>query len=73
MRDRETIDSELRLLAAVRWSIREHGGVLPAIGPVDELLDGTQQHRPCARGRAANGSRSRHADADIGRWEIPEV
>jgi len=26
MRDIETIDSELRLLAAVRWSIREHGG-----------------------------------------------
>jgi hypothetical protein len=26
MRDLETIDSELRLLAAVRWSIREHGG-----------------------------------------------
>jgi hypothetical protein len=26
MRDRETIDAELRLLAAVRWSIREHGG-----------------------------------------------
>jgi len=26
MRDIETIDAELRLLAAVRWSIREHGG-----------------------------------------------
>jgi hypothetical protein len=26
MRDLDTIDSELRLLAAVRWSIREHGG-----------------------------------------------
>jgi hypothetical protein len=25
VRDRETIGSELRLLAAVRWSIREHG------------------------------------------------
>jgi hypothetical protein len=25
MRDLDTIDSELRLLAAVRWSIREHG------------------------------------------------
>ena len=24
MRDLETIDSEVRLLAAVRWSIREH-------------------------------------------------
>jgi hypothetical protein len=26
MRDLDTIDSELRLPAAVRWSIREHGG-----------------------------------------------
>jgi hypothetical protein len=26
MRDLDTIDSELRLLAAVRRSIREHGG-----------------------------------------------
>jgi hypothetical protein len=36
--DRETIDSELRLLAAVRWSIREHGGE-PSSRQVDELLD----------------------------------
>jgi hypothetical protein len=26
MRNLDTIDSELRLLAAMRWSIREHGG-----------------------------------------------
>jgi hypothetical protein len=38
MRDRETIDSELRLLAAVRPSIREHGGE-PSSRQVDELLD----------------------------------
>jgi hypothetical protein len=31
-------DSELRLLAAVRWSIREHGGE-PSSHLVDELLD----------------------------------
>jgi hypothetical protein len=37
-RDRETIDSELRLLAAVRRSIREHGGE-PSSRQVDELLD----------------------------------
>ena len=36
MRDLETIDSELRLLAAV---CREQDGVLPSIGPVDDLLD----------------------------------
>jgi hypothetical protein len=38
MRDLNTIDSELRLLAAVRWSIREHGGE-PSTRQVDELLN----------------------------------
>jgi hypothetical protein len=38
MRDLETIDSELRFLAAVRRSIREHGGE-PSSHLVDELLD----------------------------------
>jgi hypothetical protein len=39
MRDLEVVDSELRLLAAVRRVCREQGGRVPAIGPVDELLD----------------------------------
>jgi hypothetical protein len=39
-----TIDSELRLLAAVRWSIREHGGE-PSSRQVDELLDERLTHR----------------------------
>jgi hypothetical protein len=34
--DPRTIDSELRLLAVVRRSIREHGGE-PSSRPVDEL------------------------------------
>jgi hypothetical protein len=38
MRDFDTIDSELSLLAAVRRSIREHG-VEPSSRQVDELLD----------------------------------
>jgi hypothetical protein len=38
VRDRETIDAEQRLLAAVRWSIREHD-VEPSSRYVDELLD----------------------------------
>jgi hypothetical protein len=38
MRGLKTIYSELRLLAAVRWSIRERGGE-PSSRPVDELLD----------------------------------
>jgi hypothetical protein len=37
MRDLDTIDSELRLFAAVR-SIRAHGGE-PSSRQVDELLD----------------------------------
>jgi hypothetical protein len=28
VRDLDVIDSELRLISAVRWSIREHGGEL---------------------------------------------
>jgi hypothetical protein len=43
-RDLETIDSELRLLAAVRWSIRHHGGE-PSSRQVDELLDERLAHR----------------------------
>jgi hypothetical protein len=38
LRDLDTSDSELRLLAAVRWSIREQGGE-PSSRHVDELLD----------------------------------
>jgi hypothetical protein len=38
MRDLDTINSELRQLAAVRWSIRGHGGE-PSSRHVDELLD----------------------------------
>ena len=38
MRDLDTVDFELRLLAAVRRCIREHGGQ-PSSRHVDELLD----------------------------------
>jgi hypothetical protein len=48
MRDRETIDSELRLLAAERRSIRERGGE-PSSRQVDELLDERLGHRAEAR------------------------
>jgi hypothetical protein len=40
MRDRETIDRELRLMAALRWAARERGGPLPSITVADALLDG---------------------------------
>lgn len=45
MRDRDTIDSELRRLAAVRRSLREHGGELSS-RQIDELLDERLGHRP---------------------------
>jgi hypothetical protein len=43
-RDHDIIDSELRLLAAVRRSIREHG-IEPSHREVDELLDERLAHR----------------------------
>ena len=39
IRDREVIDSELRLLAAVRRSVREHVAPQPTDGTMDEPLD----------------------------------
>jgi hypothetical protein len=39
MRDIETIDSELRLVTALRHAARERGGPLPSIDVADVLLD----------------------------------
>jgi hypothetical protein len=39
VRDLETIDSELRLAAALRCAARERGGPLPSIDVADVLLD----------------------------------
>jgi hypothetical protein len=39
MRDVETIDSELRLVAMLRRAARERGGPLPSIDVADALLD----------------------------------
>jgi hypothetical protein len=39
VRDTETIDSELRLVAALRRAARERGGPLPSIDVADALLD----------------------------------
>ncbi|OBB22132.1 hypothetical protein [Mycolicibacterium elephantis] len=41
-RNREVIDSELRLLAAVRRTVADEGGSAPDIRVVDELLDERQ-------------------------------
>jgi hypothetical protein len=43
MRDLETIDSELRWVAALRRAARERGGPLPSILVADALLDETPQ------------------------------
>jgi hypothetical protein len=45
MRDRETIDSELRRLATERQFFREHGDEL-SISELDDLLDERLGHRP---------------------------
>jgi hypothetical protein len=67
MRDVDTSDSELRLLAAVRRSIREHGGE-PSSRQVDELLDErSAQHvvhpisdwRPAGAGREHSRNHAR--------------
>jgi hypothetical protein len=42
MRDLDTVESELRLIAAVRRCIREHGGE-PSNRHVDEVLDERNQ------------------------------
>jgi hypothetical protein len=39
MRDLETIDSELRLLAAVRRVCREQDGRVPSVRLIDALLN----------------------------------
>jgi hypothetical protein len=41
VRDIETIDAELRLVAALRRAARERGGPLPSIDVADALLDET--------------------------------
>jgi hypothetical protein len=54
MRDLDTIDSELRLVAALRRAARERGGPLPSIDVADALLD----HRPSRGLGAQRGCRA---------------
>jgi hypothetical protein len=50
MRDIETIDSELRLVTALRRAARERGGPLPSVAVANALLDerraGTDRRGP---------------------------
>jgi hypothetical protein len=43
MRDIETIDSELQLVATLRRAARERGGPLPSIDVADALLNGRRE------------------------------
>lgn len=62
MRDIETIDSELRLIAAVRQAVREvSGGHMPAIGLANQLLDERIAHNASSAGaldKSPTGRRS---------------
>lgn len=48
-RDIETIDSELRLVAALRRAARECGGPLPSIAEADALLDERSEYTAAAK------------------------
>ena len=63
MRDLETIDSELRLIAAVRRVCREYDGRVPSMTLVEELLDERKlpDHRPASAAHPAGQS-----DRDVG-------
>jgi Protein of unknown function (DUF732) len=63
MRDRETIDSELRLLAARRRSMRGPGGE-PSTRRIDELLDERLGHRTEASETAAVDTWSRREETN---------
>jgi hypothetical protein len=47
MRDLETVDAELRMLAAVRRAMTAHGDPAPDIAVIDGLLD----ERACCSGQ----------------------
>jgi hypothetical protein len=50
----ETIDSELRLVAALRRAARERGGPLPSIDVADALLDERRELTQWATTRRAS-------------------
>ncbi len=60
MRDLDVIDSELRLLAAVRRTVVELGGPLPSIKLVDELLDEHAAHSDLPSSRERPDRRAKH-------------
>jgi hypothetical protein len=69
MRDRETIDSELRRIASMRRSIREQGGQ-PSSQQVDELLDERLAHRAEASETRAVNAFETEVVADTSRHPV---
>ena len=61
--DIEAIDSELRLVAAVRRAARARGGPLPSIDVADALLDERGGHSPRSECQSASW------DTNAGRFE----
>jgi hypothetical protein len=59
MRDIETIDSELQLVAALRCAAREQGGPLPSIAVADAVLDERLAHRSRSDENPATGGQRR--------------
>src|SRR6201993_864128 len=70
MRDTETIDSEMRLVAALRRAARERGGPLPSIDVAGVLLDKrrewTERVTTLPRGLMLRGSPRRSQSA----WKV---
>jgi hypothetical protein len=69
MRDRETIDAELRLIALARRSIREQGGQ-PSYQQVDALLDERLGHRAEASETQAVKARETEVVSDSSRDRV---
>jgi len=59
IRDLETIDTELHLVAALRYAARERGGPLPSIAVADALLD--ERLRASERLQSESSTRAPHA------------
>ena len=59
MRDIETIDSELRLVAGLRRAARERGGPLPSIDEADALDERREltERATCQAGRTPSSRR----------------
>ena len=65
MRDRETIDSELRLIAALRRTAADMGAPVPRIDVADEVLDEWIIACPAGPSEAVPGARCPSNNLDV--------